>query len=75
MYYCTMPVPEGGGGGGGGGAGGTCPHPLRRGRGECPKKKFRTFICTIKFWWCLWWFGVFRGRRFQKKKFGALYVR
>ena len=26
----------GGGGGGGGGAGVTCPHPLRRGRGECP---------------------------------------
>ena len=23
-------------GGGGGGAGGTCPHPPRRGRGECP---------------------------------------
>ena len=31
MYYCTMPVPDRG-------AGGTCPHPPRRGRGECPKK-------------------------------------
>ena len=70
MYYCTMPVSDLGGG-----AGGTCPHPPRRGRGECPKKTFRTFICTLMFWWCLGWFGVFRGRRFPKKKFSALYVR
>ena len=30
--------------GGGGGAGDTCPHPLRRGRGECPKKNSRIYL-------------------------------
>ena len=77
MHYCTMSVPDWGGGGGGG-AGGTCPHPPRRGSGECPKKKFGAFICTVMVWWCLgvlWRFGVFRGRKFPKKKFSALDVR
>ena len=49
--------------GGGGGVGGMCPPPPppRRGRGECPKKIFRTFICTVMFWWCLECFGVVWG--------------
>ena len=49
------------GGGGGGGAGGTCPHPPRRGSGECSKKNFRAFVCTVMVWWCLGCFGVFWG--------------
>ena len=36
---------------------------------------FCAFICTVMVWWCLGCFGVFRGRRFQKKNFSALYVR
>ena len=30
-------------------------------------KKFRAFLCTVMVWWCLGWFGVFRGRRFPKR--------
>ena len=52
---------RGGGGGRRGGAGGTCPRPPRRGCGECPKNFFRTFICTVMFWWCLGCFRVVWG--------------
>ena len=60
MYYCTMPVPDRGGVG----AGGTCPHHPQRGRGECHKFFFRTFICTVMFWWCL---GYFEAVGFQNR--------
>ena len=36
------------------------------------KKISRVYIGGV--WGVLGWFGVFRGRRFPKKKFSALYV-
>ena len=72
MYYCTMPVAYWGE------AGDMCPYPPRRGCGECPKKSSRIYmygnglVVFGVFWGGL---GVFRGCRFPKKKFSALYVR
>ena len=66
MYYCTMPVPDRGGGG----AGGTCPHPPRRGRGECPKKNSHIYmygnvlVVFGVFWGGL---GYFEAVGFQKR--------
>ena len=57
-------------GGGGGGAGDTCPHPPRRGRGECPKKNSRIYmygnglVVFGVFWGGL---GYFKAVGFQKR--------
>ena len=59
--------------GGGVGGWGHVPPPPRRGRGECPKIFFRTFICTVMFWWCLgcfwvvWGISYFEAVGFQKR--------
>ena len=50
----------------GGEAGGTCPYPHEEAAVSI-LKNFRAFICTVMVWWCLGWFGVFRGRRFSKR--------
>ena len=69
MYYCTMPVPDGGGGGGG--ARGTCPHPPRRGPGECPKKFFSHIYMysnvLVVFGVLLGGLGYFEAVGFQKR--------
>ena len=59
-----MPVPDWGE------AGGTCPHPPRRGRGECPKKNLRIYmygnglVVFGVFWSGL---GYFEAVGFQKR--------
>ena len=51
-------------------AGGTCPYPLRRGRGECPKKNSRIYmygnglVVFGVFWGGL---GYFKAVDFQKR--------
>ena len=65
MYYCTMPVPDREGGGLGA-------------RAPTPHEEAAVSVLKNFFWGGVWgvlgWFGVFRGSRFPKKKFSALYV-
>ena len=56
------PVPDRGGVG----AGGTCPHPPEE-AAVSVINFFRTFICTVMFWWCLGCFGVFEAVGFQNR--------
>ena len=59
MYYCTMPVPDGGGGGGLG-LGARAPTPQEE-AAVSVLKKIRAVICTVMFWWCLGCFRVVWG--------------
>ena len=59
-----MPVPDWGE------AGGTCPHPPRRGRGECPKKNSRIYMyCNGLVVFGVFWdgLGYFETVGFQKR--------
>ena len=77
MYYCTMPVLDRREGG----LGPCAPPPHEEAAVSILKKFSRIYMYSNVlmvfgvFWGGLGWFGVFRDRRFPKKKFSALYVR
>ena len=71
MYYCTMPVPDWGR------LGARAPTPHEEAAVSVLKKNSRInmYINGLVVFGVFWGgLGVFQGRRFQKKKFSALYV-